>query len=169
MLDDYVSKESLVLGAVAGGLTFGLTFIVGLLGGVGFGTVLFRSFLFTLLLFVLGTGAGLLLEKVVPGIWGEIQSSPQDGAEGATYQDSSEGREDVGGSNVDYVVDDAEYSASGEGSAAVEDVASKSSSGNKTNKGHNVVGDYLIVDDKKFPNDPEDYAKAIRTMMKKDE
>ena len=31
-----------------------------------------------------------------------------------------------------------------------------------------VVGNFRIIDDKQFPNDPEDYAKAIRTMMSRD-
>lgn len=169
-MGDLISKESMMIGAGLAGLTFVLTLLAGLMGGVPFGLVMMRSLLFSLLLGALGIGAGIMLEKLVPGIWAGEESA-QSGEQALESAATDQG---MGG--FDYTVGDGGVEPS-----PMQDSAGPSGDGlpeagtRSTGKGEirkskpHVVGDYLIVDDKRFPNNPDDYAKAIRTMMSKDD
>jgi hypothetical protein len=163
-----VSRECLNIGGGMAGLTLILTFLAGLFGGVGFGLVLLRSLLFTVLLGLLGVGIGVVLERFIPGIWETDAGSSSDGdAQGAADHQS--------GSGLDYTIGDGD-GYQGERAERVElpDAetgfsGAQAAPSRRSSRHGEVVGNYRIIDDKRFPEDPDTYAKAIRTMMHKDE
>lgn len=169
------SRECLVLGGALGALAFGLTFLAGLFGGVAFGSILLQSLLYTLLVGLLGLGLGLLLERFVPGIW----QGGEDGG-GEPGGGSGDGQGSAGAPRREFTIDDDGPAADGAAvqmrSFTEEELAGGDAEAEPARKpmpaahgATRVVGDYRIIDDKKFPDNPDDYAKAIRTMMKKDE
>jgi len=135
-----------------------------------------------LLLGLLGIGAGVLLEKVIPDLW-EAASDVKENEDGAgpvpsgsatsaafDYSINEEAAPSSPGAPIPVDAEPDEAVSIGAGGVA-EPVAAMASTApaNKSKSKARVVGDYVIVDDKKFPNNPEDYAKAIRTMMRKDD
>ena len=178
-MGDFLSRESLIIGGTAAGITFILTFFAGLFGGVALLTLLFRSILFTTMLGILGIVIAKILEKVIPDIWDMESSDNANSSKKETLESSA-------GIGVDYTVSDTpfkdiktEFSHEGKtdhGSISHVSLEEAEAHGrtakiveNKSKTKPRVKGKYLIVDDKKFPNEPDDYAKAIRTMMKRDE
>ena len=57
------------LGAFLAGLAFCVSFLFGLIGGAGFGTIVLRAFLGALLFGVLGFGANVLLRRFLPELF----------------------------------------------------------------------------------------------------
>ncbi|MCL1818073.1 MAG: hypothetical protein FWG35_04020, partial [Spirochaetaceae bacterium] len=57
------------LGAFLAGLAFCISFLFGLIGGVGFGTLVLRAFLGALIFGVLGFGADVLLRRFLPELF----------------------------------------------------------------------------------------------------
>jgi len=187
------STENLVLGGICGGLTFVAIFLIGLVSGVSLGLLFLRGLLYGLLLALLGTGLGILLERLVPGVW-ESSGGTADGGEGGF-----QGSEEYGGGNepgrtFEYTVGadeagtanpvseirtvDAEDAEDADSAAGEADGRTGSGGGSVAPGQHvprsvagesRVVGNFRFIDDKQFPNDPEDYAKAIRTMMSRDD
>lgn len=169
-MNDTISKESVFLGAALAGVAFLLTFIAGIVSGVSFGLILLRTFLFSLLLFVLGGVLGILLQRFVPDIWDNSRS-----ASVASETDDEPGYTPPPAGGIDLTVGGGEsasgYTASGPSLSMPESEGSVEEEPKPvhTNKNNQVVGNYRIINDKKFPDDPEQYAKAVRTMLKKDD
>jgi len=172
-----LSKESLIIGAVLAIIALVMTFIGGLVGGLSFGKIIVNSFLFTLLLGVVGVIAAAVLEKLIPGIWSS--DSDEQVGEDSPLQDKSQG-------SVDFTVgDDVEESKSyfsemesdlgSEGDSDVsaynenenENMVSVSDDSGLTST--TVSNGYREINGKKFVDDPEEYAKAIKTMLLKDD
>jgi len=170
-----VGKGSLTLGGALGFLAFITVFIVALFSGVSFFSMLMRSLIAGLVLGVLGFGLGFLIESFVPDAW----SAPAGNAEELS------GGEDSGSAGGDSVVPlDGETSALdytiGE-DAGPSDLAgfpgapsgigepAPGPSPRKAPAGTQVIGNTRIINDIKFKDEPEEYAKAIRSMMQKDD
>lgn len=180
------SNENLVLGGIVGGLTFVAIFLIGLVSGVSLGLLFVRGVFYGILLALLGTGLGILLERLVPGVWtsdgaggpGADDAPGGDGSPEHTFEytvgaDDDAGAAEPGKAYADYassfgVADDgAADDADGESPSAP---AARGQHVPRSVAGESkVVGNVRIIDDKQFPNDPEDYAKAIRTMMSRDD
>jgi len=126
--------------------------------------------MFSFLLFVLGAVLGVLLQNFVPDVW------ESGGGDAVRVQDTEqeEAYTPPAGSEVDMTVSDTpevqkapvhEASLSmpdeGEMEEVLQPLAHK--------KKDKVVGEYRIIDDKQFPDDPQQYAKAVRTMLKRDD
>ncbi len=183
---NFLSKESLMIGGVLGGIALILTFFAGLFGGLSFGKVLVNSFFFTFLLGLVGVGAAVILEKMIPSIWAS-DSGEQGDEDGETSSQagSSEG-------SVDFTVGDEEDLAKGssdyfpemetqmtsadvgtEDEDGAEDDGSLDASSYKSDASHlmstKVNNGYREINGKKFLDDPEEYAKAIKTMLLKDD
>ena len=169
-MEGLISRESIFLGAVFAGVAFLLTFIAGIVSGVSLGLILLRSFLFTVLLFLLGTALGVLLQKFVPDIWdsGSGAAAPVDEGDEAVYSPSS-------GGTIDMTVGETAAAREPGGSGNTlsmpegDDEVDEAFQPAKNDRKNQVVGNYRIINDKKFPDDPEQYAKAVRTMLKKDD
>lgn len=167
-MDGFLSRESIYLAGGLAAVTAVLVLIVGLFGGVGLGLILLRMILFSLLLFVLGAGLGFLLQKFVPDIW--------DTGSSAAASADEEGGSMAHGGGIDMTVGEEEFRPSSgmarmdipSGHEPAEEVASASGA-SKWKKKDEIQGNYRIINEKKFPNDPEQYAKAVRTMLKKDD
>jgi hypothetical protein len=178
----------MMLGAMVGGLTFASIFVIGLFSGVPFFSLLIRGALAGLLLGVLGFGLGFLIERFVPDAWNtsnnEEQGAESYGGDAPGYPSSASpdgnsqgGIQDIGArSALDYTVGDEEGSSA---HVALPDItqgdgmhtsspgprrASRSATGDGT-----VVGNRRVINEMQFTDDPEEYAKAIRTMMNKDD
>lgn len=164
------SRENYYLGAILGVVTFAAIFLVGVFSGVGLGLLFIRGLLYGLLVTVLGSAAGFVFERLSPGLWDEApsESGQEDGAlaEGAGLSGGQEGPRP----SFDYTIKD-DPPAKGPLPDGSEDIGlGGGSSATGMGEGESrVVGNIRIIGDKQFPNDPEDYAKAIRTMMNRDE
>jgi len=164
-----IRKEILYIGGGLAAVTFLLTFIAGLFGGVPFGLILLRSLLFCLLLGAIGIGGGFVLDKLAPGVW--------DSTDGETSEESVPIDATASASSFEYTVEDggekSSFSAPDVEPGAVESMPVGSEEEHtplsRPKGGKQVVGNFLMVDDKKFPNDPEEYAKAVRTMLNRDD
>lgn len=169
------AKNSQLLAAVFMVITFIATFLAGLFGGVAFITVFFRSLLFSILLGMVGFGAGMMLERFAPEAWNGT-SADSNGSQDDSVDSGGE-QENGAGGMVDFTVGQDESISNPPPPPPPKTDFSDLPDGDEhvnippppPKKGGEVVGNYRIIDDKQFPDDPEDYAKAIRTMMKKDE
>lgn len=173
-MDGFLSRESIYLAGGLAAVTAVLVLIVGLFGGVGLGLILLRMILFSLLLFVLGAGLGFLLQKFVPDIWDSRSSAAQPADEEGSGMAAGGGAPYGGG--IDMTVGEDDFRPSPgmaradipSGHEPAGDAGSVSGSA-KWKKKDEIQGNYRIINEKKFPNDPEQYAKAVRTMLKKDD
>jgi hypothetical protein len=167
------SKENYYLGGMLGLITFAAIFIFGLFSGVSLVLLFLRGILFGLLVSSLGIAAGFFLERLVPGLWDDGSSLSGRLAGDESDQDSSyEQSADEPNSSFEYTVGDDSLS-SGPLPDGSEDLGSPVAPAGRESRSvtgdSKVVGNFRIIGDKQFPNDPEDYAKAIRTMMSRDE
>lgn len=162
------SRENYYLGGILGAVTFAAIFLIGLVSGVSLGLLFLRGLLYGLLVTALGTGAGFLLERLVPGLWDDGGSVMP----GGDLEDDSAGEEDTQRPVFDYTIGD-EPSSSEPLPDGNEDIGAPVGSEPQPSRmaagESKVVGNFRIIGDKQFPNDPEDYAKAIRTMMSRDD
>lgn len=170
------SENTRLLATVFAGIAFIATFFAGLFGGVGFGMILMRALLFALLLGMVGFGAGFLLERFAAEAWSGQGDTARTDEELTESGDTTDASSEAPGSMVDYTVGQdvqEEYEpgpkADLEHLPDSDEHVSIPSPPKGSRRGGEVVGNYRIIDDKKFPDDPEDYAKAVRTMMRKDD
>lgn len=167
-MDGFLGRESIYLGGALAAVTAVLVLVVGLFGGVGLGLILLRMVLFSLLLFIMGAALAVLLQKFVPDIWdsGSGAGSPEEMAE--------QGMSSGGG--IDMTLGEEEFHPSPRpmqmdipSGHEAPDAALPAAGASKWKKKDEIQGNYRIINEKKFPNDPEQYAKAVRTMLKKDD
>jgi len=165
------SRENYFLGGILGVATFCAIFLIGLLSGVSLGLLLLRGILFGLLVTGLGTGAGFLLERLVPGLWDDGAGLSGMGPAMDTGEGGGIDRDDQSQPSFEYTVSD-DVGTSEPLPDGTEDIGNQMPAEPRASRmvtgESKVVGNFRIIDDKQFPNDPEDYAKAIRTMMSRD-
>ncbi|GMT49858.1 MAG: hypothetical protein IEMM0008_1397 [bacterium] len=135
---------SLALGLT--GVALFLVLVVGLFSGVTFATILWRMFVSVIFFFVFGFGLGALIKYFIPGIAQLIEGSNLD-------------TEEPLGENVDLMtggMDDSAYTETfhmGDGEDKSEGMSSNRSVESQFN----------------IPNDPELMAKAVKTILHKDD
>ncbi len=134
---------SLALGLT--GAAIFLVLVVGIFSGVTFITILWRMFVSAIFFFVFGFGLGALIKYFVPGIAQIIEGS-------------NSNLEDPLGENVDLMaggLDDATYTEAfhqGDG-----------------DKSEGMSSDKSVESQFNIPNDPELMAKAVKTILHKDD
>jgi len=156
--------------------------MIGLFSGASIFSVFIRGLVSGGVLALAGYGFGLLLEHYAPGAWdagaanaGSTDSSDS-GSAGLQMNDFGKSMEGLRSSALDYVV--GEDSMGAESPMPIhlpdgtEDVQINSAPPRASRQVHGdgkVVGNVRIIGDRQFPDIPEDYAKAVRTMMSKDD
>lgn len=183
-MDLSANKGGMVLAELLGGLAFTIIFMVGLFSGASILSVCLRGLISGGILAAAGFGLGLLLEHYAPGAW-ESGASGSVGA-GNSAVESLAG--DLGkgmdmppprSSALDYVVGEEDMDSSPMPvhlPDGTEDMGASPSAApgppRASRQAHGdgkVVGNVRVIGDRQFPDVPEDYAKAIRTMMSKDD
>jgi hypothetical protein len=168
-----------MLGAFLGGLTFVAVFFIGLFGGVSFFSLLLRGLISGVILSAAGVGLGALLEHLAPGAWeagaegsGEKQYEGVDGIPLSAGGSSFDG---AGAGSLNLVVGE-DDTAPGRPPIDLPDgtdaprAHSAPPPGSRQQRGDGkVVGNVRVIGDAQFPDIPEDYAKAVRTMMIRDD
>ncbi|MDR2734789.1 MAG: hypothetical protein LBC99_09175 [Spirochaetota bacterium] len=176
-MDLSANKGGIVLGEILGGLAFTIIFMVGLFSGAAILSVCIRGLISGGVLAAAGFCLGLLLEHYAPGAWEGGGGAGSGGFDSTGVQaGAGAGSADVPRSSaLDYVV--------GEDSGSeppmpihlpdgTEDIGATSAPPRASRQAHGdgkVVGNVRVIGERQFTDDPEDYAKAIRTMMSKDD
>ena len=177
-LDNISIEYKIATGFGAAALVVSL--VVGMVSGVGAGTVLFRSLFFMIVFGGLGYGVIFTLKRYVPELFEVISSvsgdseyayaDPDDNVnldEENSSPEFSQGAEDVAGEEVEtgegfqeYQKDDfTNYSTNG--TETLDPGSSESES--------KSMGRHIVVDEKTANFEPKIMAQAIRTMLNKDE
>jgi len=166
------SRGSIGLGVGLALLTFTAVFLIGLFSGTAVLTLLLRGALSALIMGIAGFGLGVLIERFVPDAWEGAGNKESPESEGYTDEGGAVLPE-TGGAFSHTVGEDMPLKPLGDvvlpdGSEDIDGSSAGKRASHAMPKGTKVVGNIRIINDKQFPDDPEDYAKAIRTMMNKD-
>jgi hypothetical protein len=153
-------------GAVFGVMALFLSIIFGILAGNGFGTILLKAGILTLVFIAIGYGIVFVIRKYVPELYDAISGimvsvSVKDGVvETDNTQKSAAAAPGEGSGTL----------GPEQGKQADEFVAMKDSDFAKTeySSEKRKMGKHYVVDEKKFKYEPKIMAEAIKTMMKKD-
>jgi hypothetical protein len=172
------NKGGIVLAELLGGLAFMIIFMIGLFSGASILSVCLRGLISGGVLAAAGFGLGLLLEHYAPGAWDSADS----GGTGNTGIEGLQAGDSMGGlksSALDYVVGEDDMGTEPpmpvhlpdgtEDIGASHAVPGPPRASRQVHGDGKVVGNVRVIGERQFPDDPEDYAKAIRTMMSKDE
>lgn len=168
---------------IFGGAALFLSLIVGLVFGVGFGTVLFRSLLFAVFFAGLGFGIIYAVKRFVPELF-EAVSSAKSNQQGSPSLQQGDDNPDQKNNDADGIAGETRGAAektdeavqSGGFKEFKEDdyVAYKSSGGREMdsaidNAKSAKLGKHIVVNEKLAKYEPKIMAQAVRTMLHKDE
>jgi len=140
LLDEH--EFSIKTGTLFAIIAFVIVFIVGLIGGVTFLTILWRLFLVSLLFFVIGFGLGFLLKTFVPEVTDLEKASHSEGL----------------GDNIDLSTDDDDEKELVDSSFYQQENDFETVTGKSKDKTDGFV----------IPDDPKILAKAIQTKLSED-
>jgi hypothetical protein len=150
ILSILVQRLEVQLGLVLSGLAFFIVWFFGIISGVSFLTMLWRSVVFTLVFFIVGFGIIFILRKIVPDAF------PEDDPFTSIFPSRQK--------NFDATIDDDD-----DGEAPSEGTSHIPPTSTPETKQGKYADDMLQLDDgNAVPNDPEMMARAIQTVMSRD-